>query len=100
MDTQIVEALEGKTYLKVSPEELETILAETELISEVDTYMNKTIRLLRYGDRLILQEYSFDGEIFLRPVESIEAAQKFIRERLDTYERMWDGCGCRINFDE
>jgi hypothetical protein len=100
MVKQILEALEGETYLKVSPEELETIQVETELVSEVDTYMNNVMRLFRYDDRLIVQEYSFDGEIFLRPVESAEAAESFIQKRLETYERMWDGCGCKIDFDK
>jgi hypothetical protein len=26
------------------------------------------------------------------------AAQRFIADRLAAYERMWDGCGCRIDY--
>ena len=22
----------------------------------------------------------------------------FVKDRLDTYERMWDGCGCKVEY--
>jgi len=27
-----------------------------------------------------------------------DEARAFIRDRLDTYDRMWDGCGCKIDY--
>ena len=24
--------------------------------------------------------------------------RRFVRERLDTYDRMWDGCGCKVDY--
>lgn len=100
MTREILGALDSGTYVTVPPRELDELLAESELVSEVDTHINNTIRLLRMGGRLVLQETSFEGEIFLRPMHSKEAADEFIRKRLDTYDRMWDGCGCKINFHE
>jgi hypothetical protein len=100
MPDNITRELEGRKYLAISAEKLEKILAEADLLDEIDTRLNKTIRLLQYHDRLLLQEYSFDGDIIVRPMESREAADALVQSRLDTYERMWDGCGCKINFFE
>jgi len=27
-----------------------------------------------------------------------ETAAKFVEERLDIYEKMWDGCGCKVKY--
>jgi hypothetical protein len=100
MSDNITDTFEGNTYLVISAEDLEEILAESDLLDEIDTRLNKTIRLLQYQNRLLLQEYSFDGDIIVRPMESREAADALVQSRLETYERMWDGCGCKINFFE
>jgi hypothetical protein len=98
MAQHILDEVRHRKYALLTPKELGELLTASELITEVDTHMNKTIRLLKYRDELILQEYSFDGEIFVRHMKTREAAEAFVQKRLDTYERMWDGCGCKINF--
>jgi hypothetical protein len=100
MPESIVDKLEYGKALAISSKDLDRVLRGTELLDEIDTHLNKTIRLLRYHDHLLLQEYSFDGDILLRKMESREAADALVQARLDTYERMWDGCGCKINFFE
>lgn len=27
-----------------------------------------------------------------------DAVRAFVKDRLDTYERMWDGCGCKVEY--
>jgi hypothetical protein len=31
---------------------------------------------------------------------SAVAAQQFVADRMAQYERMWDGCGCRVRYYE
>jgi hypothetical protein len=100
MPPTIISSLEERNPLVISAQDLEKILEKAVLLDEVDTCLNKTIRLLEYDDELLLQEYSFDGDIILRKMESREAADALVQARLETYERMWDGCGCKINFFE
>jgi hypothetical protein len=100
MAQRILDEIRHGKYTLLTPQELDELLTASELLTEVDTHMNKTIRLLKYRDELFLQEYSFDGEIFVRYMKTREAAEALIQKRLDTYERMWDGCGCKINFRE
>lgn len=34
----------------------------------------------------------------VRPLNGPAAVRAFVTERLDTYERMWNGCGCKIDY--
>ena len=31
-------------------------------------------------------------------MEVRETAERFVEDRLSDYERMWDGCGCKIEY--
>ena len=44
-----------------------------------------------------LEEPSDDTRV-LRRLADREAARRFVARRLEQYERMWDGCGCRIDY--
>jgi hypothetical protein len=39
-------------------------------------------------------------ERVLRLFPDADRAQQFLADRLASYERMWDGCGCRIDYYE
>ena len=47
---------------------------------------------------LIIQEKSTKDELLIRSVQLKEEAEKFITERLEIYEKMWDGCGCKVEY--
>jgi hypothetical protein len=27
-----------------------------------------------------------------------DEVRRFVRERLEAYDRMWDGCGCKVDY--
>jgi hypothetical protein len=95
-----LEALRGRKVLEIAGDELEALLAAATLVREVDTGMCREIRVLRLEGRVLVQEHSKRGRILLRGFDDLDAADEFVRSRLQTYERMWDGCGCRIDYDE
>ena len=82
----------------ISKDELEKLLSQSELIIERDTLISDKIRLLKIIDELILQEKSSKEEILIRFVKSISEAEKFIEQRLEIYDKMWDGCGCKVDY--
>jgi len=45
-----------------------------------------------------VKEESKPGEYVVRPLDDEKKAEEFIQERMRMYERMWDGCGCRIDY--
>jgi hypothetical protein len=34
----------------------------------------------------------------VRLLNDEDEVRRFVQERLDTYDRMWDGCGCKVDY--
>ena len=94
----IIEKLENNKVIFVTENQLEQILSETEHIIEENTIVNNYIRILKYRDYLFIQEMTDKDEIALRKAESMQQALSFIKGRMEFYNKMWDGCGCKINY--
>jgi hypothetical protein len=77
----------------------EAILIAAEVLREDDTTIAGPIRVLAFDDALWVQEQAPDGRLLLRRFND-RAADRFVDRRLETYDRMWDGCGCKIDYDE
>jgi hypothetical protein len=43
-------------------------------------------------------EQSSPQERVVRALADASAARRFVEERLEVYERMWDGCGCKVDY--
>ena len=69
-----------------------------ELIYEEDTLISDFIRLFKMENFYLFQEHTPKYEILLRKFDDKNVAERFIEDRLKLYEKMWNGCGCRINY--
>ena len=87
-------------YLIIDDNDLNVLLESAEIIRTENTHLSDFIRLLKFNDNLFIQETTFKKEILIRKMNSIKDADHFIQERLDYYERKWDGCGCKIEYYE
>jgi len=96
--SKTINSVKKKKYLIISEEDLDELLSTSELLVEENTYMSDKIRLLKYRDQLILQEKTTKDEYIIRSMNTKEDAEKFINERLEVYNRMWDGCGCKVEY--
>lgn len=97
---EIFERASSSNYLIIDEADLTPVLESSELIRIEDTHLSDFIRLLKYNEYLFIQETTFKKEILIRKMNSIQDADRFIQERLDYYERKWDGCGCKIDYYE
>lgn len=95
---KIIYTVKRKKYIKIKPSELDALLAVSELIDEKDTLLSDKIRLLKYKDELLIQEKNDKDEFIIRSVKTLKEAEEFIEQRLEIYEKMWDGCGCRVEY--
>ena len=96
----LLEKLGEASRLDLSPDELTGLLEEAELVREEDTCISGMIRILRLNNIVLVQEQTPDHEIVVRIRPTVEAAEEFVAGRLATYERMWDGCGCKVDYSE
>ena len=95
---KIILTAKKKKYLIIDENDLNKLLLNSELILEENTYISDKIRLLKIKDDLILQEKTTNGEYLIRYIKTKAEAEKLIKERLEIYERMWDGCGCKVDY--
>jgi hypothetical protein len=87
-------------FLIIEDEELRSVLDNSEILRIEDTYLSDFIRVIRYDEKLFIQETTFKKEIIIRKMDSMKEVDFFVKERLDFYERKWDGCGCKIDYYE
>jgi len=88
---EITRATCGGDVVQISRDDIETLLDAGELIRETATGLAGTIRTLRIGGGIFVQERNPEGDCFLRRLSSEDAAARFIDARTASYERMWDG---------
>lgn len=95
---ELVVEIEQQAIIAFDGEALPELLEAAEVIRADDTCVAGWIRILRIGGHFAVQEQTPDGEILVRRLISREAAERFVEDRLNDYERMWDGCGCKIDY--
>jgi hypothetical protein len=88
---------EGR-IVTATQEELLELLEAAEVLSDQDTLVAGHLRVLDLSGLILVQEETPEGQLLVRRAESVEAAQALVADRLATYERMWDGCGCKIDY--
>jgi hypothetical protein len=87
----------GKIVL-LSREAWEKLADGFEVLEDHDTGLAGRLLLTRGPVGFVVVEEPDPGRRALRRFLEVEEAQRFIRERLEAYERMWDGCGCKIDY--
>lgn len=92
--------IKTEKFLIISSDELQGLLQNSQIVFEQDTRIRDYIRILRDEDNFILQETTNLGEIMIRRFETEADAMKLVKERMEIYDKMWDGCGCKINYYE
>jgi len=93
-----ISSAKKKKYLIISRDELDNLLSQSKIVIEENTYISDKIRLLNFNNDFILQEKTTKDEYIIRIMKTKEKAIELIKERLGIYNRMWDGCGCRIHY--
>ena len=74
------------------------MLSFSKILIEKDTVINDKVRILNINGWILFQEITSKNELALRCFKNIEEAEIFLTKRIDVYEKMWDGCGCKIDY--
>lgn len=93
-----MESKKNNHPLIISAETLKSLLDSAELIEEKDTLISGPLRLFKYDRLFIIQETSSKNEIIIRRFSDSHLARMLINERIEIYEKMWNGCGCKVNY--
>jgi hypothetical protein len=96
---QVLEQIRMQALVCLDEPSLDALLQAADIVRDDDTCLSGRIRILSLGGLAMVQEQTPEGEILIRRIRSLEAAQSFVDDRLGTYERMWDGCGCKVDYN-
>jgi hypothetical protein len=77
---------------------LRELINAANVLREDDTHLAGRIRILGVGDSILVQEETPKSEVLVRRMPSLESAESFVNLRMQSYERMWDGCGCKVDY--
>ncbi len=94
----ILTSFNYKKVKLITKEEFETILSKSKIVKEANTIISGLIRILNYDGQYMVQETTPKDEIAVRIMESENEANDFVDKRMETYEKMWDGCGCKVDY--
>ena len=91
-------SLKEDNYLTFQNLYLDEVLKDFHIIYEVDTILSGKIRILKKDDRFFIQETTNKNEILFRRMKNLSEAEELVKQRIEIYEKMWDGCGCNVNY--
>ncbi len=77
---------------------LPEILSKSKVLLEKDTIINDNVRILEIENKTIFQEITAKNEVALRLFDYIKDAEQLLNKRMEVYEKMWDGCGCKVDY--
>ncbi len=97
---QFISQVQTKKFVAISESELSELIGSSQIIFEKDTSLRDYIRIFKTENQFILQETTNKGEIIIRIFENEDEAIQFANDRLQIYDKMWDGCGCKIDYYE
>jgi hypothetical protein len=95
---EVIEQLERQAVITLDGDDLSALLDNLTTIRADDTCVAGFIRILQFEGHYVVQEQTPEEEVLVRRLESRQVAERFVEHRLRTYERMWDGCGCKIDY--
>ncbi len=97
-EKDIINLLEKNKKVYFPVQNLSGILSKAELHFEHNTLISDYIRIIKLDNNIIVQEKTDKNEIALHLFEDEKTAEKFVNDRLEIYEKMWDGCGCKVKY--
>ncbi len=98
--TELAQELRREGLRALDAAEWAAIAPELDVVSSRPTFVAGELLVVRTEAGLAAVEAPDEGRRVVRLLGDEEAAEAFVRDRLATYERMWDGCGCRIDYYE
>ena len=62
------------------------------------THIRGDLVIVRDSVGAVAVEEPANGKRVLRRLTDDAEVRRFVQDRLDTYDRMWDGCGCKVEY--
>jgi hypothetical protein len=90
--------LKAGRVVRMTRPEWESVADALDVVERHDTFLKGDLLIVSTKAGLAAVEAPSDAERVVRRLGDRNAARRFVTDRLETYERMWNGCGCRIDY--
>ena len=97
---ELREALHAGPVVRLSALDWDAMAGAFEEVERHHTVVAGSLVIVRVDGLLAAVEQPRPDERVVRALGNEEAVRAFVRERMEKYERMWDGCGCRVDYYE
>lgn len=94
----LVLRLADETIVPLEEAEWDAVASEFEELDRHSTFISGDLLIVRLESTVAAVEQPAPGKRVIRRLADLEAARRFTDSRLAEYERMWDGCGCKIDY--
>ena len=97
--SELTARLMDERIVPLTHAEWEAVAATFEEVERHDTGVAGELLIVRGASGLAAVEEPKSAQRVVRTLPDEGAARAFVRERMAQYERMWDGCGCKIDYN-
>jgi len=96
--SDLLKLFQSAKYIIISTNQLKDLIANSIIVFEEDTFVSGYVRILKFDDTYLFQEQTPKGKILIRKFSDRKSAENLAKERLEIYENMWNGCGCKVDY--
>jgi hypothetical protein len=95
---ELVDRLAAGGTVPLSAEEWDGLAADFPVEERHPTQLAGDLLIVRVGDDLAAVESPSKGARVARLLGGPDDARAFVAKRMEEYERMWDGCGVKVDY--
>ncbi len=96
---ELTRRLGAEAIVRMAAADWEEVQGAFEVVERHRTFLAGELVIVRGDAGLLAVEEPSPGERVLRRLADEGEMRRFVEDRLETYERMWDGCGCKVEYD-
>lgn len=90
--------LKSERIVPLSASDWAKLAAGFDELERHDTLIAGDLLIVRGASGLAAVEQPSPDKRVLRLLSDDQEARRFVQDRLGQYERMWDGCGCKVDY--
>jgi hypothetical protein len=90
--------LKAENIVTISAAEWAAVAGSFEQVECRDTFVAGDLLIVRSEAGLAVVEQPSPEQRVVRRLSDDAEASRFVQRRLEEYERMWDGCGCKVDY--
>lgn len=95
---ELTRHLSDQRILNLEESEWAALSGQFAMIESHDTCLAGELRIISTPEGPAAVEQPKPDRRVIRLLSDETEVRRFVQERLDAYDRMWDGCGCKVDY--